>query len=694
MSLIWDYPLWVLFISPLGGLLFAGLLYYKNSDHAEIPKPYRIAAAIFRFLSVTLILFLIFSPLLRTMGKEKENPIIVVVQDNSQSIKYSKDSTFYNGEYKNRLNELSKNLAESYETVFYTAGEKLTQNGAVDFSEKQTDYEQVFKELEAVYAGRNIGAIILAGDGLYNKGIHPVYRVKNLKAPIFSVAMGDSSLRRDAYIRHVNANKLAYLNNKFPVEINIGADKLKGKSSNVKISADGKTLFSQTVSFSDDRFDITIPVMLDADKPGTRKYTVTVDAVDGEYTDQNNSFPFYVEVIDGRRKILLLAEGPHPDLGAIMQALSVNENYEADLQYINDFSARIEEYSLAIMYQLPGQGNQATEISQRLAKAEISTWYVLGARSNLFAFNQLDAGLKITNSGMKPDESLPSLNTGFGAFTVSDNLQKLLGKVPPLFTPFGNYETKPGAEVIFYRKIGLTTTQSPMLMFHAEPRRRTAILAGEGIWRWGLEDYEQNQNREQFNELISKIVQYLAVTEDKSRFRVVAKNIYPETENILIDAELYNESYELINTPEAIISIKNVEGKAFPYSFSRAGKAYRLDVGKIPAGDYTFQASTNFGGKKLEKGGSFTVSQINIESLNTRADFGVMSRLANETDGEFFTANQLDQIPGRIEARDDIRPLTYSSGQLKSLSDFKWFFFVILAFLAGEWFIRKYFGRY
>ena len=694
MNIIWDYPFWVLLLCPLAGLLFAGLLYYRNSDHEEIPKKFRIAAAVFRFLSVTLILLLVFSPLLRTMGKEKDEPIIVIVQDNSESIRLGKDSAYYNGAYKNKLNELQKTLSESYETVFYTAGEKLTQNGTIDFNEKQTDYEQVFKELESVYAGRNIGAIILAGDGLYNKGIHPVYRVKNLKAPVFSVAMGDSSLRKDVYIRRVNANKLAYLNNKFPVEINIGADKFNGKSASVKITSDGKVVFSQNITISDDRYDITIPLTLDADKPGTRKYLVSIDPVSEEYTTQNNTYPFYVEVIDGRRKILLLAEGPHPDLGAIMQALSINDNYEANLQYINDFTGRIEDYSLAILYQLPGQGNQATDLLQRLNKAEISTWYILGARSNLFAFNQLDAGLKITAPGSKPDEVTPSYNSGFGAFTISDNLQKLLGKVPPLFTPFGNYEVKTGAEILFYRKIGLTTTQSPALLFYAEPRRRTAILAGEGIWRWGMEDYEQNQNRDQFNELISKIIQYLAVTEDKSRFRVTAKNLYPETENIIIDAELYNESYELINTPEAIITIKNAEGKSFPYSFSRTANAYRLDAGKIPPGDYTFQASTNFGGKKLEKSGSFTVSQINIESINTRADYGVMTRLANETDGEFFLANQLDMIPDKIKSRDDIRPLTYSTGQLKSLSDFKWIFFLILAFLAGEWFIRKFFGRY
>lgn len=694
MNIIWDYPLWVLLVSLAAAVLITGILYFRNKDHQEIPKAFRIAAAVFRFLAITFILLLLFSPLLRTFGKEKDEPVILIVQDNSQSITYSKDSTFYRNEYLQQLKKLQADLGEEYETVFYTAGEKLNQGGTTNFSEKQTDYEQIFKELESTYAGRNVGALIFAGDGLYNRGINPVYRVKNIKAPVFSVAMGDSSVRKDAFIRRVNANRIAYLNNKFPLEINLGADKLKGRSLSLSVSTEGRTVFAQQITVTDDRFDFTVPVTLDADKPGIRKYVVSISPLADEHTTQNNSFPIYIEVIDGRRKILMLAEGPHPDLGALNQAFSVNENYEAEIQYLSDFNARLEDYSLVIMYQLPGQGNQAVEISSRLAKAEISTWYILGSKSNIFAFNQLDAGLKITNSGVKPDEVTPLLNSGFGAFTVSDKLQKLLSSVPPLFTPFGNYEMKAGTEVFLYRKIGLTPTQSPALLFYPEPRRRTAILAGEGIWRWGLEDYEQNQNREQFNELVSKTVQYLAVTEDKSRFRVNTKNVYAETEPIVIDAELYNDSYEPVNTPEAQITIKNAEGKSFPYSFSRTDKAYRLDAGKITPGDYTYNASTQFGGKKLEKSGSFSVSEMNVERMNTRADYAVMARLANETDGEFFLATQLDLIPEKIKAREDIRPLTYSTGKLKSLSDFKWFFFVILLCLGAEWFIRKYFGRY
>ncbi len=694
MNILWNYPAWVWILMVLASAAASGFLYFRNSDVAEIPKPFRITAAVLRFFSILLVLLLLFSPLFRTLSKEKENPIIVVVQDNSRSIALNKDSVFYRNDYSIRLKQLTESLSKDYETVFYTAGEALNRDGALTLNEKATDYETVFRELESIYAGRNIGAIVFAGDGLFNKGIHPVYRVKNLKAPVYSIALGDSSLQRDAYIRRVNTNKIAYLNNKFPVEINLGADKIKGRNLQVKVSDESKVLFTQNLTAGDDRFDQTINILLDADKPGIRKYTVTLSSDGQEYTLRNNSYSFYLEVIDGRRKILLLADGPHPDLGALMQAYSVNENYEAELKFMSDFSGNPESYSLVILYQIPSQSAQAAELTTRLKKSNISTWYILGARSNLFAFNQLDEGLKITNSGVKPDESVPSLNPGFGAFTLSENVKKWLPGVPPLFTPFGNYETKGGTETLLFRKIGLTVTNTPALLLHPEAGRRTAVLAGEGIWRWGMDDFEKNGNREQFNELISKITQYLALTEDKSKFRVNAKNIYPETESVVLDAELYNDNLELVNTPEVNLNIINAEGKTFPFTFSRTENAYRADCGKLPPGDYRFKAETTFNGKKTDKTGAFTVSEMQAELMNTRADFGVMSRLADETDGELFTPETMDEIPQRLKAREDIKPITFSTGKLTGLSDLKWLFFLLLIFLAGEWFIRKYFGRY
>ncbi|HRE97591.1 MAG TPA: hypothetical protein PK637_12555, partial [Flavobacteriales bacterium] len=98
--------------------------------------------------------------------------------------------------------------------------------------------------------------------------------------------------------------------------------------------------------------------------------------------------------------------------------------------------------------------------------------------------------------------------------------------------------------------------------------------------------------------MLQKSIQYLASRENKSFFRVFAQNEYPESENILINAELYNKSYELINEPEVEIIISNEEKKDFRYIFSRTATAYRLDAGKLPAGQYRYTAKTEFNSAK------------------------------------------------------------------------------------------------
>jgi hypothetical protein len=80
-------------------------------------------------------------------------------------------------------------------------------------------------------------------------------------------------------------------------------------------------------------------------------------------------------------------------------------------------------------------------------------------------------------------------------------------------------------------------------LFSNDGRVKTAILTGEGIWRWRLEDFEKNENHDAVDELIGKSVQYLSAKDDKRKFRAYpAKNRFAENERITLNAELYNDS--------------------------------------------------------------------------------------------------------------------------------------------------------
>ena len=62
--------------------------------------------------------------------------------------------------------------------------------------------------LNQLYRYANVGAVILSGDGIYNTGENPLYTNIDLKAPVFTVALGDTTRQRDLRVSRVLCNNI------------------------------------------------------------------------------------------------------------------------------------------------------------------------------------------------------------------------------------------------------------------------------------------------------------------------------------------------------------------------------------------------------------------------------------------------------------------------------------------------------
>jgi hypothetical protein len=232
------------------------------------------------------------------------------------------------------------------------------------------------------------------------------------------------------------------------------------------------------------------------------------------------------------------------------------------------------------------------------------------------------------------------------------------------------------------------------MMFTQSGEKKTGIICGEGIWRWRLQDYAEHNNQNIFNELIDKTVQYLSAKIDKSFFRVISKNNFYENEPVEFEAEVYNDSYELINDPEVSVSITNADGKKFPFTFSKTTNAYRLNAGVFPPGNYRYEAKVKVGAKMYSEHGEFSVSALQVETTNTIADHQLLYSLAKKSGGELVYPDQLDKLAEILNAREDIKPVSHSEKKLSDLINLKWIFFLLLSLISLEWFARKINGAY
>ena len=67
--------------------------------------------------------------------------------------------------------------------------------------------------------------------------------------------------------------------------------------------------------------------------------------------------------------------------------------------------------------------------------------------------------------------------------------------------------------------------------------------------------------------MVTKIINYLLNTSNKDRFRIIAESIYQSTEAISLQAELLNQSGELINSPDIEITINSDKGFLGNFTF-------------------------------------------------------------------------------------------------------------------------------
>ena len=692
-SLITSYPFWFLLLCVFAGVGYAALLYYRDKSH-DFSINVASLLAVLRAAAVILIAFLLLSPLLKTTTRYTEKPIVLLALDNSASVAIGKDSSFYKKEFAVKYQKLADDLSKKFDVQTYTFGDKVTRGLNPTFAEKQTNMSGLFSEIKDRYSNRNLAALILAGDGIYNQGADPLYVSDDAPYNIYTVALGDTNQQKDIVVSRVNYNRIAYLGNDFPLEMTVMAHKCAGTQGKITVAAGEQSLFSENFTIADAHYTHTFNTKLNASKPGMQHFRISVSSVTGEVSTANNVQDVFIEVLDGRQKILLLQASPHPDIAVLKKAIEKNRNYSVDDFLLSDFSGSLAPYSLIILHQIPSLNDVGFQITNQLKSLPIPVLYIIGTQSNIPAYNNLMSGLQIPPTLSSFNEATAVLNPDFSLFSLGPDVEHILPEFPPLYVPFSQYKPGTASQVLMYQKIGSVATRIPLILFNQGVDRKSATITGEGIWRWRMADYVKTGNQQAFDELFTRIIQYLAVKDDKSQFRVMLKNNISETEAVEIDAELYNDSYQLVNTPEVNIVITDGNKKSFPFTFTRTSNAYYLNAGSLAPGDYSYKATTSFAGKSFQKEGKFTVMALNVESMNTVANHSLLNNMALRHKGKMLYPAQLEDIKQLLASRDDLKTVAYSQKRYTDLVSLLPYLLLILALLSAEWFVRKRNGSY
>lgn len=696
MEIVFNEKYWglIIVISLFVAAGLTWLVYYKSPNYRELKRWQLYSLMTLRFMSVFIVAFILTGPLLKTLRRMIQNPLVIVAVDNSVSMIAFEDKETIVPQKINWIRQIQNILGDKFELATYTFGEKVERSEQIDFAEKGSAYGDMLQAIYNNHFNDNIGALVVIGDGIYNLGENPLNFSMQLGYPVYALALGDTTIYRDASILGVSTNKNAFLGNKFPVEVDIRYQGMPGQTLKFSIQHRGSTVYSEQIfTYGGDGFR-TITTNLDAENAGLQYYVASVEANVEEKNHLNNEQRFVINVLENKQKILMLSSGSHPDAGAIRSALENQVNYDVSLYTQEPFPADLREYNLLILNQVPSAALSGRNMVEEATRLKLPVLFILGSQSHIQQFNLLGTGVEIVLQAGNMEDAQSIINKDFAAFTISDILQESLEKYPPLKVPFGRYQLNGSWNTVLYQRLRNIQTDRPILSVANRNGVKSGVIFGEGIWRWRMYDYLMHDTHTAFNELIDKVVQYLALRDNEDNFIVHFRPVYQETESVIMTAEVYNDSYEPVTTPEVSIVLRDSTNQEFVLLFDRGSQFYRMDAGVFPPGDYKFEAKVELGDIMYTETGNFAVMPVNIELMETQANHRLLYQLAQQTGGGLYYPDEIDRLIASIEADSRIKPFSYFQTLLTEILNLKWIFFITLLVLSLEWFLRKYWGIY
>lgn len=685
-------PFWMYLVAAGMGIAFALLLYFKNKKQ-HYGKPLTVVLFVLRALIGGVVTMLLFNPYIRQKVSKVEQPIVVLAHDNSASIVLSKDSMYYKESYPTQIAAFEESLKKNFQVDEYLFGQEVRDGNKLDFTDQLTDISALLQSLERNYYKRNVGAVLLFSDGIYNRGFEPSLLTEKFAFPIHTVVLGDTMSYPDLFVKDVHCNRKVSLGSTFPIRVVVGAIDCSGKKAELTLSEDGHVMSHQYIEVSSNRFSKEVDFMLDADRKGVRQIEIEVKGLENESQRLNNVKRIFVDVQEQQYKVLCLADAPHPDLGALKSVL--NDDCEMDFVFGRDALPDLSSYQLLVMHQTPSRRTDVGALIAQLEKNKrLPVLFVVGNATDAEALDKMQQAIDIhrgvTNTML---DVKASYNTSFGTFTVSDKLREQVGKYPPLALPHLEVNPLLAHDDLLMQDVLGIKSGLPLLTF-VKGDRKMAFLFGTNVWRWRLYNYYQDHNSMVFDELFSKTLKYLLLSADDGS-AVFAKEEYYSNEPVVINAELRNPSNELVTEPDLNIQIINKKtGETYDYVFSKRDHDYELNAGVLPEGIYTYKATAEIGEKKIGMNGSFSVVSLGIEAQQLTADIDRMRSIAAVTNGKCYTVDQLPKLLEDLKADTRITSVEHHETRFEDLIHSKWLLFVLIGLAAVEWILRKMFGTY
>jgi hypothetical protein len=712
---------WLLLIILFITFLIYSIFVYKKT----IPSisSYRKSILIFlRTLALTLLLFVLFEPILNKVSGSFVTPKIAILLDNSMS-------AFLKDEKYDRANEFQKvlkgldleSLIEGKKNYWiFDEDSKLIKNFKFDSLKRNGQLTNISKAIRLStqnIENDNIQSILMITDGQFNSGNNPLYDAEKIGKPFYIVGIGDTSQPKDIKIDNLIFNEIAYLENQIPININISNFGFDGQEVSLKLLANGTEIGKQNISLKTNKQNYSLNFDYLSKTEGVLKITAELSTLEGELSTKNNVKSDYVKILKNKRKIAIFSGEPSSDISFLRTNLLKLKGLEVK-NYIqtstNEFlelplEKDLNEVEMLIFVGFPSAQTPQNILQLAMNEIEKGKPYLFIA-SNTLAYERLKSftnylPFEVISSNQReflvqPNVQTENLSSSLLKITGSENDIRNWNNLPPIFKTETFVKVKPDAQIVMSSKVNNVIIKEPLVISRDVNNKKSIAILGYGIFRWKLLGYASELakgNRDAidlYSTFFDNAFRWLSVENKSKQFLIkTTKSEYTSNENIEFVAQVYDANYNSIDNAEVKVEIKGSNEKREVTLNSIGNGRYTVIVKGLSNGDFTFNGVASQIGRKIgDDNGRFNIGEINLEYQNVVMNYQLLKNISDRTGGKFYFPNEVNNFINDLSKQKSFeqRPVTLK----EDIAIWNLTLLLVIAIFAFsmEWLIRKLSG--
>ncbi|HOJ17396.1 MAG TPA: VWA domain-containing protein [Ignavibacteriaceae bacterium] len=659
-----------------------------------------------RTLSLIIILFLFFEPILAINSKREVNPTTLVFIDNSGSMSAASNTKILTEDFLKKWTNL-RSTDDLSIFLFGDSTRELTETSRINFSDKTSNFTKIIDKVRE--SEENITSVLLVSDGIITDGVNPINGAEKLGIPFYTIGLGDTTKNKDLILRNIVYDKNILSNSYAPIIVSLEQRGFNGSKVTASLLEDNR-LIEQKDILLDDNNSQTFLFNYTAKIPGEKKLTLKLSTVENEKNPNNNSKTFFVTVLENRKNIVLISSSPSSDLTFIKNSLFLDSTLS--VKTITEIGAGrflegtnidkvLDSAGIIFLLGFPSRNTSndiVNKVTSLINKNKIPYFILFNNLTDLNKVKSIENELPFTIVSsnieavklVQPSVPVNQLRNPI-LQSNSINTEDGWNSLPPIFRTNIEIRPKPESEVVSNVSINNVPLNLPLILTRDVSSKKSIAVLGFDIWRWKL----MKPGTDIFDRFILNSQRWLSVKADNKQVKLeTSKQVYSSGEEITLLGEVRDKSQNAVENANVKVDITSPTGLKLSINLVSLGNGlYQSNFISRESGDYSFTGEAHDDGLLLGKdGGRFTVSDQELELLNTAADIDFLRLLANRTNGEFFMNEDYDKALPLLEklnssASNEVSEIKEYS-PLSSLT----IILLLIVIFALEWFIRKRYG--